>query len=353
MLARTLRLKIISSVSSKRQQFIVLGPIQLVDIQFKRSSCRKVILLITKARKDHTRKHKRSRQSHLIAVHCRRTVFARLPFIRTIQLNIPRFAAAKHIVLRYSERSSRTCLVITFHLHIEIQLGIIRFVESRMNIHIQRITHKCRVARSILHFKIAEDTHVIQTLLHTSLTIQTIQVLHGTPAGNTGTVLYLTLLTVRLVVQPPVNHVGTHPQLVVIINTQPLIIHTVIRSLSLLSIKIEGPFTYIKRLFGNRRHTGSRHHAHSDMSAGHQSRICLIGQIVGTEIIASHIAQQGTDAGTFSVKIGHIKLFARTDERTAAAHIHDLQSPFTETMIVNRINEIGITHIHRILYLRL
>ena len=48
--ARTIRLEIVCSVSAKRQQFIILGTVQLVDIQFESRSGRKVILRVAKAR---------------------------------------------------------------------------------------------------------------------------------------------------------------------------------------------------------------------------------------------------------------------------------------------------------------
>ena len=269
MLARTLRLEIVCSVSAKRQQFIILGTVQLVDVQFESRSGRKVILLVAKAREDHTRKHKRGRQPHFITVHQRRTVFTRLPLIRTVQLYIPCLTAAKHIVLRYGERSSRSGLVIAFHLYVEVQFGIIRLVECRMNIHIQRIAHECRITRGILHLKITEDAYIIQTLLHAGLTIKAVKTLHGTSTGNTRTVLHLTFLTIRLIVQPSVNHIGTYPQLVVIIDAQAFVVDTVIRGLSLLAIQIKSFLAYIKRFLGNGRHAGSRNHAHGNMSAGH------------------------------------------------------------------------------------
>lgn len=46
MFGRTLRLEIIRSVSTKRQQFIILGAVQLVDVQLEGGSGRKVVLLI-------------------------------------------------------------------------------------------------------------------------------------------------------------------------------------------------------------------------------------------------------------------------------------------------------------------
>ena len=69
MFGRTLRLEIIRSVSTKRQQFIILGAVQLVDVQLEGGSGRKVVLLIAETGKDHTWEHQRSRQSHLITVH--------------------------------------------------------------------------------------------------------------------------------------------------------------------------------------------------------------------------------------------------------------------------------------------
>lgn len=60
MLARAFGLEIIGGASPECQKFIILGTIQLVDIQFKSCHGRKVILSVTKTRKDYTRKHKRS-----------------------------------------------------------------------------------------------------------------------------------------------------------------------------------------------------------------------------------------------------------------------------------------------------
>ena len=87
------------------------------------------------------------------------------------------------------------------------------------------------------------------------------------------------------------------------------------------------------------------------MPSTYQCCIGLIGQIIGTEIVVAHIAQQITDTRTFFIQIEHIELFARADKRASATSLHDTHGSFIKALEVYRIYYIWITKIYRILQL--
>ena len=270
-------LEVISDITAKSQQLIILGTVHLVGIQTESRCSREVILTVAHPGKHHARKDKRSGDTQFIAVHQRRACLARLPFVRTVQLHIPAFTATEDIILRHRKSGTRSRLIIALHSDIKIQFRIVGFIERGNDLHIQCIRHKCRITRYILHLRITENTDACQTLLNTGLTVQTIQTLHRTLAGNTCAVLYLTFPPITLIVQPTVKHVGTYRWFVVVMYGQAFVIHAVIGFLPLLSKKIDGFTPHTKLLLGYLWHTGNGNQAHLDMPIGNHHGIGLIG----------------------------------------------------------------------------
>ena len=86
-------------------------------------------------------------------------------------------------------------------------------------------------------------------------------------------------------------------------------------------------------------------------ASGHQSGISLIGDIVGSEIIIAHIAQQITQTSTFFVEVVDIELRTRGNGRTSASALKDAHRAWRETFVIDRINEIRLVHGDMILYL--
>ena len=151
-----------------------------------------------------------------------------------------------------------------------------------------------------------------------------------------------------LIIQPTIKHIGTNLQFIVIVDIQVLIHHTVIRRFSVLSEQIDRRITHVIRTLCRSRQSRHRNQAKADMPSGYQSRIRLVSHIVGTEIKISEVTQQCTDTGAFFVQINHVELLTRTYIRHPASALHNPQSLGSEPLIVNRINEIRVLHIHRI-----
>ena len=75
-------LKVIRGIAAKGQKLIVACPAHLVDVKAESRRGRKVVLIPPHRREDYARKHQRSGKAQFVAVHGRRAVFSRLPFIR-------------------------------------------------------------------------------------------------------------------------------------------------------------------------------------------------------------------------------------------------------------------------------
>ena len=130
---------------------------------------------------------------------------------------------------------------------------------------------------------------------------------------------------------------------------QVLVYQTVIGRLAVLAQQMEGLAPQAERLLGHIRHPGHRHQTQGD-TPRHQGRVRLIGQVIRTEIIATHVAQEVTDAGTLAVQVRHIELLARTDKGTATAQPQNGHGAGRETPVVHGVDEVRTTHIDRILH---
>ena len=138
-LAGSHRLEVVGDVSAESKQLIVLGAVHLVHVDAESGGSRKVILLASHAGEDNTREGERGRQAQLVAVHQRTAVLPCLPFVGAVHLHVPSLSAAEDVVLRYGEGGTGSRLVVALHGDVEVQLGIIGFIQHGMDIHIECI----------------------------------------------------------------------------------------------------------------------------------------------------------------------------------------------------------------------
>ena len=261
--AGTGRLEIVCSIAPEGQQFIVFSPVQLIDIQTESRRSGEVKFPFTQMRENDSRKSQRGRKSHFPTVHQRALLSASgLPFVRSFQFDIPAFATSEYIITGDTKRSTGASLVITLRYHVQFQFCIQRFGKRSLHSDIQRITSGCRISGSILHIKIAEYTQLAQFLLNLFLTVLAIK---ASTVGSS----HLFAPHKLLIIHPPIKHIRTNPQLIIIVDIQILIQDTVVRSFSILSEKIYRSVSHIISTLGSSRQTRNRNQAKADMTAGH------------------------------------------------------------------------------------
>ena len=186
-----------------------------------------------------------------------------LPFVRSFQFDIPAFATSEYIITGDTKRSTGASLVIT--------LFVTTFSSSSASSGLANVAcivtssvsqAACRISGSILHIKIAEYTQRAQFLLNLFLTVLAIK---ASTVGSS----HLFAPHKLLIIHPPIKHIGTNPQLIIIVNIQILIQDTVVRSFSILSEKIYRSVSHIISTLGSSRQTRNRNQAKADMTAGH------------------------------------------------------------------------------------
>lgn len=173
-------------------------------------------------RENDSRKSQRGRKSHFPTVHQRALLSASgLPFVRSFQFDIPAFATSEYIITGDTKRSTGASLVVLF---------VTTFSSSSASSGLANVA--CIVTSSvsqaavvslgsILHIKIAEYTQLAQFLLNLFLTVLAIK---ASTVGSS----HLFAPHKLLIIHPPIKHIRTNPQLIIIVDIQILIQDTVI-----------------------------------------------------------------------------------------------------------------------------
>ena len=164
-----------------------------------------------------------------------------------------------------------------------------------------------------MHLCIFKDAHIGQSFLDARLPVEAVAMHEVASARDAGTILNGLFAAKALVVHPAVEHVGAHQQLVVIVDGEVTILQAVVGYLSSTAQEPKRAFPFVKHLLSHGRHPFGRNKSHGHMSSTYQGGVCLVGKVVGTEIVTAHIAQQGTDAGTLAIQVEYVELLSWTD----------------------------------------
>ena len=207
-------------------------------------------------------------------------------------------------------------MVVALHLEVEVQFGIVRLVQCGHHTHIQGVNSVGGITGNVLHLGVFKDAHVGQTFLNAVLLVQTVALPKVRATRDASAVGHGLLAAETLIVHPAVEHVRAYIELVVVVYRQVAVLGGLVGHFALTAQQPEGAFPFIEDLFGHGWHPLYRHQLHRYMATPHQSRVGLINQVVGAEVVTTYIAQQGADAVALLIQVEHVELLTRADERS-------------------------------------